>query len=54
METSSPPTGEYGPTLRPRIIDVSEMDYREVASHVDSDTTAHFERKPGRTTLVIH
>jgi hypothetical protein len=53
METTSSPSQEAGPSLRPRVVDVSEMDYAEVASHVDSDTNAYFERKHGRTTLVI-
>ncbi len=53
METSSSPARDHSPTLRPRIVDVSEMEYTEAASHIDSDTTAHFERVPGQTTLII-
>lgn len=53
METSSSPARDQSPTLRPRIVDVSEMEYTEAASHVDPDMTAHFERIPGQTTLII-
>lgn len=53
METTSSPPQETGPSLRPRVVDVSEMDYAEVASHVDPDAIAYLERKHGRTTLVV-
>jgi hypothetical protein len=53
MTTTASEHAESGPSLRPRIIDVSAMEYAEAVSRVDGETTAYFERRPGRTHLVV-
>lgn len=53
MKTRTSPHSEGGPALRPRIVDVSDMDYRTALSHVTPDADAYFERKPGRTNLIV-
>lgn len=42
-----------GPSLRPRVVDVSEESYATVTALVEPGDTAYFERKAGDTTLVI-
>lgn len=42
-----------GPSLRPRVIDVSEESYAAVRALVESGDTAYLERKAKDTILVI-
>ena len=51
--TTTPAPQERESSLRPRVIDVSDVEYSTATSYVDADETAYFERKHGHTTLVV-
>ena len=53
MKTQLSHSKSDGPSLRPRIVDVSEEQYAAAKALVEPDDTAHFERRRGETTLVI-
>jgi len=53
MEAQLLHTESRGPSLRPRVVDVSEESYATVAALVEPGDSAYFERKAGDTTLVI-
>lgn len=53
METQLLHPESGGPSLRPRVVDVSEESYATVRDLVEPGDTPHFERKAGETTLVI-
>lgn len=53
MEAQLSHAESEGPSLRPRVVDVSGESYATVTALVEPDDSAYFERKAGDTTLVI-
>jgi len=53
MKAQPSQTESEGPSLRPRVVDVSDESYATVTALVEAGDSAYFERKAGDTTLVI-